>query len=158
MENKTMFVKVTTDSTVVVNVPEIPFHRTWKKRGAKFPVDRSVMLQAYYDPSVEFLFREGLLTTDDTDFLKEVGLMDDDGNAEIVVLDEALMKRYIHTMPLYELKEALTKLSRSQIAELAEFAIAHYTELQVDRIDMLSKASGKNIMKAIENLKASSEE
>lgn len=158
MENKTMFVKVATDYTVVINVPEIPFHRTWKKRGAKYPVDRSIMLQAYYDPSVEFLFREGLLTTDDTDFLKEVGLMDEDGNSEIIALDETLMKRYIHTMPLYELKETLTKLSHSQIEELADFAIAHYTELQVDRIDLLSKASGKNIMKSIENLKASQEE
>lgn len=158
MENKTMFVKVATDYTVVINVPEIPFHRTWKKRGAKYPVDRNVMLQAYYDPSVEFLFREGLLTTDDTDFLKEVGLMDDDGNTELVVLDETLMKRYIHTMPLFELKETLPKLSRTQVEELADYAIAHYTELQVDRIDLLSKASGRNIMKSIENLKAGLEE
>lgn len=158
MENKTMFVKVATDYTVVINVPEIPFHRTWKKRGAKYPVDRSIMLQAYYDPSVEYLFKQGLLTTDDTDFLKEVGLMDDDGNTEIVILDEALMNRCIHIMPLYELKDLMTKLSRSQIEELADYAITNYTNLQVDRIDMLSKASGKNIMKSIENLKAGAEE
>jgi hypothetical protein len=33
---------------------------------------------------------------------------------------------------------------------LAEYAITNYDDLRMDRIDVLSKASGKDILKAIE--------
>ena len=49
-------------------------------------------------------------------------------------------------------------MSRSQIDELAEYAITHYQDLMMDRIDLLSKLSGKNIMGAIKNYKAAQED
>lgn len=157
MENNMIMVTSASDYTLVVNIPDIPLHRTWKKRGAKFPIDRKILLQAYYDPSVEALFAEGMLTTTDTEFLKEVGLMEDEGESTVVVLTEALLTRLIRTMPVVEVKKELQKLSRTQLEELADYAIEHYTELQMDRIDVLSKATGKNIMKAIEHYRRAQE-
>ena len=157
MENNMVMVTSASDFTLVVNVPEIQLHRTWKKRGAKYPIDRKLMLQAYYDPAVEALFRKGLLTTDDTTFLKEVGLMDEDNNTEIVVLTETYLNRLIKAMPLVEVKQLLPKLSSTQIEELVSYAVEHYTDLQMDRIDVLSKASGKNVMKAIEHYRKAQE-
>jgi hypothetical protein len=151
MENTFVMVKSASDFTLVVNIPDIPLHRTWKKRGAQYPIDRRVLIQAYYDPAVEYLFKEGLLTTNDTDFLKEVGLIEEDNTAVVTPLTEAMLIRLIKTMPLVEVKAELKKLSRSQLEELADFAIEHYTELQMDRIDILTAATGKNIMKAIEH-------
>lgn len=158
MENKTIYVVSASDYTVVINVPDIPLHRTWKKRGAKFPIDRSVLVQAFYDPSVEALFRDGILTTTDKEFLKEVGLMDEEDNMEIVVLTDALLNRYIRFMPVSELKKELEKLSHTQLEEVVDYAVAHSDELQMDRIDLLSKASGKNILKAIEHKRVGSGE
>jgi hypothetical protein len=155
MENNMIMVVSASDFTIVVNVPDIPLHRTWKKRGAKFPIDRKILLQAYYDPSVEALFREGMLTTNDVEFLKEVGLMEEDGTENVVVLTPALLVRLIKTMPVAEVKKELPKLSRSQLEELADYAIEHYTEMAMDRIDVLSKATGKNIMKAIDHYRKS---
>jgi hypothetical protein len=83
--------------------------------------------------------------------LKEVGLIEEDNTAVITPLTEAMLIRLIKTMPLVEVKTELKKLSRSQLEELADFAIEHYTELQMDRIDTLTAATGKNIMKAIEH-------
>ena len=157
MENNMIMVTSASDYTLVVNIPDIPLHRTWKKRGAKFPIDRKLLLQAYYDPSVEALFTEGMLTTNDTEFLKEVGLMEEEGENTVVVLTEALLTRLIRTMPVVEVKKELQKLSRTQLEELADYAIEHYTELQMDRIDVLSKATGKNIMKAIEHYRRAQE-
>ena len=151
MENNMIMVKSASDFTLVVNIPDIPLHRTWKKRGAQFPIDRKVLLQAYYDPSVEALFREGMLTTNDVEFLKEVGLIEEDGTANVVVLTEQQMLRLIKLMPVAELKTELAKLSRTQLNELAEYAISNYTNLAMDRIDILTAATGKNIMKAIEH-------
>jgi hypothetical protein len=151
MDNNMIMVKSASDFTLVVNIPDIPLHRTWKKRGAQYPIDRRVLIQAYYDPAVEYLFKEGLLTVNDVEFLKEVGLMEEDNTAVITPLTEAMLTRLIRTMPLAEVKVELKKLSRSQLEELADFAVEHYTELQMDRIDVLTAATGKNIMKAIEH-------
>ena len=108
-------------------------------------------MQAYYDPSVEALFKEGMLTTNDVEFLKEVGLIEEDGTPNVVVLTEQMMMRFIKLMPVAELKTELTKLSRTQLEELADYAVANYTNLAMDRIDVLTAATGKNIMKAIEH-------
>ena len=151
MENNMIMVKSASDFTLVVNVPDIPLHRTWKKRGAQFPIDRKTLLQAYYDPSVEALFKEGMLTTNDVEFLKEVGLIEEDGTANVTVLSEQMMVRLIKNLPVAELPSELKKLSHSQLEELAEYAIANYQNLNLDRVDILSKATGKNIMKAIEH-------
>lgn len=157
MENTMVMVKSASDFTLVVNVPEIQLHRTWKKRGSQYPIERKVLMQAYYDPSVEYLFKEGMLTTNDTEFLKEVGLIDEDGTAVIVPLTEAMMTRFIRNLPLAEFKAEIKKLSRTQLDELADYAVEHYTDLQMDRIDVLSQASGKNIMNAIEHYRKARE-
>jgi hypothetical protein len=157
MENNMIMVTSASDFTLVVNVPEIQLHKTWKKRGAKYPIERKTLVQAYYDPAVEALFKEGMLTTNDVEFLKEVGLMEEDGTANVVVLTEALLNRLIKLMPIAEVKSELSKLSRTQLEELADYAVAHYKDLQMDRIDLLSKVTGKNIMKAIEHYRKAQE-
>ena len=157
MENNMIMVTSASDYTLVINVPEISLHKTWKKRGAKYPIDRKILVQAYYDPAVESLFRDGMLTTDDVNFLKEVGLMEEDGTTEIIVLTEGLLNRFVKVMPLVEVKKELAKLSRAQLEELADYAVEHYTDLQMDRIELFSKAAGKNLMKAIDHYRRTQE-
>jgi hypothetical protein len=157
MSNNMIMVKSASDYTIVVNVPDIPLHRVWKKRGAQYPIERNVLLQAYYTPHVESLFKNGRLTTNDTEFLKEVGLIEEDGTATVTPLTDAMLNRLIKNMPLAEVKLELTKLNHAQLDELADYAIEHYTDLQMDRIDILTKATGKNIMKAIEHFRKSQE-
>ena len=157
MDNNMIMVTSASDFTLVVNVPEIPLHKTWKKRGAKYPIDRKVLLQAYYNPAVETLFREGMLTTNDVEFLKEVGLIEEDGTENVVVLTDVLLNRLVKLMPIAEVKIELTKLSHTQLEELANYAIEHYTDLQMDRIDLFSKVTGKNLMKAIDHYRKAQE-
>lgn len=157
MDNNMIMVRSESSFTIVVNIPDLPLHRTWKKRGAQYPIERKQLIQAFYDPSVEYLFKNGMLTTNDTEFLKEVGLMEDDGTPNVVLLTEAYMSRLIRTMPVKEVRAELPKLSHDQLEELADYAIEHYTELALDRVDLLSKASGKNIMKAIEHYRKAQE-
>lgn len=157
MDNNMIMVKSASNCTIVVNVPDIPLRREWQKKGAQFPIERKALIQAYYDPSVEYLFKQGLLTTNDTTFLKEVGLIEEDGTANVTPLTDAMLLRLIKTMPAAEVKKELTKLTRAQLDELADYAIEHYTDLQMDRIDLLSKATGKNIMKAVEHFRKAQE-
>lgn len=157
MENMT-YVTSASDRTLVIFVPEISLSKTWTKRGQRYPIPRETLVQAYYNPSVEYLFREGLLITDDKEFLKTVGLMTEEDETETVLLTEDLEIRMIKHMPLADFKINLAKLTHTQIVDLAEYAIHHYTDLKLDRAELLSKAAGKDILKAINNYKAAQEE
>jgi hypothetical protein len=157
MENNTIFVRSASDYTVVVNVPHIPLQRVWQKKGAKYPFDRNTMIQAYYDPSVEALFKEGKLVTDDEKFLVEVGLKEEGEPSPVVELTDTLKTRLIKAMPVAEVENELKKLTRSQIEELVDYAILHYQDLAMDRVDLFTRVSGKNVMEAIRNYKLSQE-
>jgi hypothetical protein len=142
---------------LVVNVPELGFHRVWKKRGAQYPIDRKILQQIYFDPSVEALFKSGSLITNDVELLESVGLINSEGETEYIELTTTLKDRMIKTMPLYEVKQQVKLLSKSQIDELIEYGIVHYKELALDRVDYFSQISGKNVMGAINNYRAAEE-
>ena len=158
MENNFVMVRSASDWTLVVDVPYLNLHRVWTKRGQKYPFERAALIQAYYRPAVEALFREGSLVTDDKEFLREVGLLDDEDNCIVYELTDTLKSRLIKLMPLVEVRKELAKMSPSQIEEVANYAIINYQDLLMDRVDILSKASGKDIMAAIRNYKAAQED
>ena len=158
MENNFVMVRSASDWTLVVDVPYLNLHRVWTKRGQKFPIERSALIQAYYRPAVEALFREGSLVTDDRDFLREVGLLDEEENPIVYELTDTMKQRLIKLMPMSEVKREVAKMSRAQIEELAEYAIVHYNDLAMDRIDFLTQVSGKNILIAIKNYKDAMED
>jgi hypothetical protein len=157
MENNTVFVRSASDSTIIINVPHLPLRRVWQKRGARHPFDRNLLIQAFYDPSVEYLFRNGKLITDDEEFLISVGLKEEGGETRVYELTDTLKARMIKLMPLAEVKTEIKKLSQAQIEELVDYAIFHYQDLSMDRVDLFSMLSGKNVMEAIKNYKLSQE-
>lgn len=158
MENNMIKVKSASDWTLVVSIPYLSLHRRWEKRGQVHLIDRQTMIQAYYDASVESLISTGALIVEDVEFLRSVGLLDEETKKSVVYeLTDAMKTRLIKVMPLQEVAAELQKMSSLQISELADYAITNYTDLKMDRIDLLSKASGKNIMKAIELYRAAQE-
>ena len=150
-------VRSASDFTLVINAPEIPLVKTWSKRGAIYPIDKDVLIQAYYSTSLEELVRKGLLIIEDKEFLVEVGLAEED-NTMAIELTPTLKEKCISTMPIWELEKTLGQLSEYQISELAEYAIANHTKMKMDRIELLNKASHKNILKAIELYRAAQED
>lgn len=157
MAQDMIFVTSASNSTVVINVPDMPLHRVWTKRGQRLPISRTDLERAFYDPGVDFLFRQGLLITDDKTFLKDVGLMDEEESTEIFLMTDQLQKRMLKVMPIAELKENLRKMSRAQLEEFGEYAVLHYAELGMDRVELLTKATGKDMMVAIRNHRAALE-
>ena len=152
-------IRSTTDATVSLYNSLIPIRKVWTKRGAMVPIERDKAVQLYYNSSLENALRNGLLAIDDKEFLYEVGFLEaPTASSPVVELTTTLMDRCISVMPLQELKQTLANLSTSQISELVEYAITNNTKLKMDRIDLLGKVSGKNILKAIELFRASQED
>lgn len=156
MENM-IYVSSASDHTLIMFIPEMNLSKTWTKRGQRYPFTREQLIQAYYNPSVEYMFKQGLLVTEDKEFLQAVGLMEEDGTMEVISLTPDLLNRMIKLMPVADVKLHAAKLSHTQLNELGEYAVAHYQDLKLDRIDLLSKLTGKNLLKAIENYKAAQE-
>ena len=151
-------VRSTTDMTVSLFDPTIPLRKVWEKRGAIVPIEREKLIQAFYSSNLENSLRAGLLAIDDKEFLYEVGmLVDKNENIDVIELTSVFMDKCIGIMPLWELKQTLGKLSKYQIEELVEYAITNHNKLKMDRIELLGKVSGKNILKAIELYRASQE-
>ena len=151
-------IRSTTDSTVSLYDPTIPVRKVFEKRGAVAVVEKDKLMQMYFNSSLEGALRKGILVIDDKDFLYEVGYITDrDEQVEQFELTPTVMKRCIGVMPIAELTSTLKKMSLHQIQALADYAVLNHTELRMDRIDLLSKASGKNILKAIELHKAEQE-
>lgn len=157
MENKFVAVKSASDWTLVIDVPHLNLHRVWTKRNQSYPIERQMLIQAYYEPSVEALFRDGSLVTTDKDFLREIGLLDEEENPVVYELTEAMKQRLIKFMPISEVKKEFAKMSSTQIEEVIEYAIVNYKDLSMDRIDLFKQVSGRNVVRAIENYRAAQE-
>lgn len=147
-----------TDTTVSLYDPMIPVRKSFSKKGAVAMIEKDKLIQLYYTSDLEAAMRAGLLVITDRDFLLEVGyITEEEEKAPAVDLTPAYMKRCIGVMPLAELTSELKKMSTYQVQELVEFAIANNKDLRMDRIELLGKVSGKNILKAIELLRAEQE-
>jgi hypothetical protein len=158
MEKKMIMVKSGANCTLGITIPELNLRKTWTKKGTRLPIDRDTLFQACYDRGVETMIREGILIIEDREFLIEAGFLTEEEIDNLVEITDAYVQRIIKNMPLSEVKKELKKLSPSQIDEIVNYAIEHYTELNMDRIDLFTKVSGKNVMKAITNYKAAQED
>ena len=150
-------VRSASDATVVVSSPSTMMNKTWNKRNSFHLIPRDTLLQTYYNSCLERLVNKGILIIEDKEFLREVGLLDEEAPV-VIELTETIMKKAISAMPLWEFEQTLGKLSNHQISDLANYAVQHYAELKMDRIELLGKASGKNILKAIELYRAAQED
>lgn len=157
MNNNFVMVRSASDWTLVVDVPHLNLHRVWTKRGQKYPIERDALIQAYYRPAVEALFRDGALIADDKDFLREVGLLDEKDEPVVYELTDTMKQRIIKLMPVAEVKKEIAKMSQSQINEVIDYAIVNYTNLSMDRVELLSKVSGRNILDSIKIYRSAQE-
>ena len=151
-------IRSTTDASISLYDPTIPVRKNFDKKGAVAMIEKDKLIQLYYNSELETAMRAGLLVIDDRDFLVEVGyIIDTNETIETIDLNPTFMKRCIGAMPVAELATNLKKMSKYQIEELVEYAMQNSKELRMDRIELLGKVSGKNILKAIELLKADQE-
>lgn len=145
--------------TTILSLPEYHYERTWPSKGTKIMIDREILLATIYQPGVQRLFTEGNLWVDDKDFRIELGLEspeEDEADAQgtetsssLIKLDDNMLNRIVKLMPVVEVEKTLKQLSESQRLEVADYAVDHYLDLKMDRIDMLSEYCHTDIIKAV---------
>ena len=157
MENKQVVITNTIKSRVGINVPELLLKRVWEKKNVKKTIDFNTLQQAFYDPSVEYLFREGILYIVDMDVKIALGLEEEGAETlNIIVLSDNELKRYLTTMPVFEFKEKVKALGREQVQSLVDYAIEN--ELTAyDKCEILKEITQTDIIKAVQLNRADKE-
>ena len=150
MENKQVMITNTIKSRVGINVPDLHLKRVWEKKGVKKPIDFETLQQAFYDPSVEYLLREGILYIDDMEVKIALGLEAEGAESlNIVVLNDNDLNRYLNVMPTFEFKNKVSTLGREQIQALVDYAIEH--ELTpYDKCNILKEITQTDIIRAVQ--------
>lgn len=139
-------------------LPRLHINKVWPKKGTKLPVEKDVLREAIYEPGVEYMFKQGLLYIDDMDFKIELGLEEEGTKAptNVIPMDEKYMSRVLKLMPIAEMKKAIGAMNDNQKRELIDFA-SEQNDISFDRMDVIKKLTGIDVVKVIE-LKRSKEE
>jgi hypothetical protein len=139
-------------------LPRLHINKVWPKKGTKLPVEKDVLREAIYEPGVEYMFKQGLLYIDDMDFKIELGLEEEGTKTptNVIPMDEKYMARVLKLMPIAEMKKAISGMNDNQKRELIDFA-SEQNDISFDRMDVIKKLTGIDVVKVIE-LKRSKEE
>ena len=149
MENKVK-VKSLVSSRVILSVPDIRLKRVWEKKNAIKVIPYEQLEEAMYSPGVRELFEDGVLGIDDMEIKIALDL-EPEGATEpvnIITLDDKQRERYLKVMPLHEFKEAIKKLPKEQIMELAQYAIENEI-MDYDKSQILLKLTDIDVISAI---------
>ena len=151
MEGKVTIVN-TINARVGITLPDIHFSHTWLKKGDKFSVSHDIFDAMMYDTGSHNMFEKGILYTEDMEVKKEYGLEPEDAEepVNIIILNEAQMKRYLTVMPFHDFKEGLEKVSNEQIVLLAQYAIDNKITPSIDKKKYIQDRAMIDIYKVIE--------
>lgn len=151
MEGK-IVITSTINAQVGITLPDIHFKHTWEKRGDKFTVNHDIFEAMMYNNGARNMFKKGILYTENMEVKKEFGLEPEDAEepVNIIVLNEAQMKRYLSVMPFRDFKEGLEKVSDDQIVLLAQYAITNNILPSIEKAMYIKDRANISILKNIE--------
>lgn len=158
-EKKKVNIKSETLGRVGINLPDLKLKRTWEKKGVVRQIPFEDLQQAYYEPGVEYMFKEGMLSIDDMEVKKALGLEPDDAEepVNVIILTDDQRKRFLTAMPMHEFRQEVAKLSYEQKNSLVDYAIANEIA-NLDKCEFLKEITGIDIYKAIQLNRADKEE
>lgn len=136
---------------VVMTTRNPMFRMEWERKGAKKPVPYEVLESAIYDPGVEYLFKQGILYIEDMQTKIDLGL-EPEGATEpenIKILEDDEKERYIMQMSIDEFKEAVAELSREQVVELFDYAVANELNVAFNKNKFFKSKYGLDMISAI---------
>ncbi len=152
MESKMIEIKSSASAVVKLLYPERNLRKVWNKKGAVQKIRLEDLIEAIYEPGIEYLFRTGVLYTNDMEAKIALGLEEEGTTVptNIVVLSEMEIKRMLGAQPIHEVKAILETLSHEQIVEIGNQAIESRVFNQ-EKLDLIDSYVHMNLFKVINN-------
>lgn len=159
MENKKVVVVNMVDAQVGIKNPDFRYQANWPMKGSKVRIDKELLDDLMYEEGVKYLFDNGILYIDDMQDKIDLGL-EEEGTIEptnIVVWDEATIKKYITVKPLHEFKTDFDKLSRDQQEEVARYMVKNELIGSLEKAEYVQKKTEIDVISAVRLSKANKE-
>ena len=139
----------TTNHSVLIELPESKFRRTWQKE-ASMKVDLEILREAIYDTGFKAFIDEGVLFIEEKEIRVELGLEEEDAEEPfITILKPAQMTRLIKAATIDEFKSTLGEITKEQALSLVDLAISEKS-ISMDKLMALKEKTGIDVVKAIE--------
>ena len=139
----------TTNHSVLIQLPDIKFRRTWQK-DSSIKVDIEVLREAIYDTGFKAFIDEGVLFIEEKEIRVELGLEEADAEKPFVtILKPAQMTRLIKAATIEEFKTTLGEITKEQALALVDMAIKEKS-ISMDKLMALKEKTGIDVVKAIE--------
>ena len=137
---------------------DLHISRRWANRGASVTFTREQIEALQFDRAFMKMDKEGMLYIEDMDVKKEIGIEPEDAAEPTrILMNDKTLERFWKNMPLGQFKVESKNLTKSQLAMLAEYDIAHGSEGSIEKANYLTSISGYNILKGIELARQSQE-
>ena len=137
---------------------DLHISRRWPGRGSVVTFTKEQIEELMFDPSFRNMVDDGMLYIDDMEVKKEVGVEPEDATTPtIILMDEKQLERFWKNMPMTQFKLETEKLTKSQLTSLARYAMSHGDDGSIEKANYLTKISGFQILKGIENNKTETE-
>ena len=139
----------TTNHSVLIELPESKFRRTWQK-DSSIKVDLEILREAIYDVGFKAFIDEGVLFIEEKEIRVELGLEEEDAKKPfITILKPAQMTRLIKAATIDEFKTTLSEITKEQALSLVDMAISEKS-ISMDKLMALKEKTGIDVVKAIE--------
>lgn len=154
MENKQVVLESTVDAYIGINLPDLRLKRLWERKGAKKTIPFEVLQEAIYDPSVEYLLKQGMLYINDLETKIALGLEEEsarepNAHLNIQVLKNEEINRLLTVMPFYDFKQKVEELPKEQIQNVVDYAIKNEIT-NFEKSEFLKQLTGFDIIKTVQ--------
>ena len=139
------------DGRCGIDNSDLHISRRWPARGASVMLDKSIVEELMYDDDFKNMIEDGTLYIEDMEFKKEIGLEPQEATEPtIIFLDDKQLNRYWKVMSLPQFKTEIKKLTKAQLQSLADYAIKHGEDGNIQKANYLTEITGRNILKGID--------
>lgn len=138
---------------------DLHISRRWPARGSFVMFDKEQIEELMFDDAFKNMVESGMLYIEDMEVKKAIGLEPEDAKEPTIkLLDDKELNRLWKLVPTSQFKVELKKLTKHQCQELAQYAMLHGEDGSIEKANILSDASGYQVLKGIELEKLAKEE
>lgn len=158
MDDKYVVVTSMINGRVGLVVPHLRLNRVFPRKGTKVNLDKDILREAFYEPGVEYMFRQGILYIDDMPLKIELGLEEEGTKVptDVIELNDKYLNRVAKLMPIMEMKQVIEKMNENQRQEVIDYIIKQ-SDISFDRLEAVKKITGVDVIKIIELNRAQEE-
>lgn len=149
MENKVR-VYSNVNHPVYVIIPGVIAERVWRDKGASVAFDRETLEEAMFDRGFRNMIEQKVLYIEDLDFLKEVGLEDEDATevTKMAVMTDEQKSELLTVLNLNDFKAAVDNLTAEEVNSLVDYAVSNKI-MNMGKSNYLKQKCGRDIIKII---------